>query len=435
LVLPSSTPVGTGTITVTNSGQPSAAFPIQVVQSAFGIDTLYGTGTGAAVAMDGSYNVLTASNSAAPGQAIILWGSGIGGDTADDDTVYPQKQDNLTNILGIKVYIGGIQATIAYAGRSQYPGLDQVNVTVPANVTPGCSVSVAAVAGNIVSNSVTIPVAANGGACSDAIFGISGTQAGTLSGKSTVNFGFLAVTQGTNSASAQGLATTTTTNTAAAVFESVSGVQFAGNYTGTGASIGSCVVSAPIVGVVSTIPTYTGLDAGNLTLSGPAGSVALPAIPSVLGLYGATLSASAIPASGGAFTFTGSGGKNVGAFTANVNFPAQFVWTNMNSIISVNRSQGVGVNWTGGAAGTYVEISGASTATINGQTTTVSFTCNAPVSALTFTVPPAVLLALPAGIGSLSVGNSTNPQTFTASGLDLGYVYAGTSISIAPTYN
>jgi hypothetical protein len=82
-----------------------------------------------------------------------------------------------------------------------------------------------------------------------------------------------------------------------------------------------------------------------------------------------------------------------------------------------------------------VEISGASTATINGQTTTVSFTCNAPVSALTFTVPPAVLLALPAGIGSLSVGNSTNPQTFTASGLDLGYVYAGTSISIAPTYN
>jgi hypothetical protein len=46
-----------------------------------------------------------------------------------------------------------------------------------------------------------------------------------------------------------------------------------------------------------------------------------------------------------------------------------------------------------------------------------------------------VLLALPAGSGSLSVENSTNPQTFTASGLDLGYVTAAVLVGIGATYN
>jgi hypothetical protein len=45
-VLPSTTPLGTGSIIVTNNGQPSDAAPTQVVQSAFGIDTTSGTGPG-----------------------------------------------------------------------------------------------------------------------------------------------------------------------------------------------------------------------------------------------------------------------------------------------------------------------------------------------------------------------------------------------------
>jgi hypothetical protein len=46
-----------------------------------------------------------------------------------------------------------------------------------------------------------------------------------------------------------------------------------------------------------------------------------------------------------------------------------------------------------------------------------------------------VLLALPSGTGSLSVENSTNPQTFTATGLDLGYVTAAVVVGINATYN
>jgi hypothetical protein len=92
----------------------------------------------------------------------------------------------------------------------------------------------------------------------------------------------------------------------------------------------------------------------------------------------------------------------------------------------------VNVTWTGGAPGTYVGISGVSSSTVNGRNISVSFSCQAPVSAGQFTVPPPVLLALPAGNnGSLDVGNYSNIKTFTATGLDLGYLmgYASTDKS------
>jgi hypothetical protein len=56
-VLPSTTPVGTGTVTLTNNGQTTQA-PIQVVASAVGLDTLYGAGSGAGVLTDANFNLL-----------------------------------------------------------------------------------------------------------------------------------------------------------------------------------------------------------------------------------------------------------------------------------------------------------------------------------------------------------------------------------------
>jgi len=44
------------------------------------------------------------------------------------DRTFPLKQDNLNNAT---VYIGGVQADVTYAGRSQYPGVDQIDVVVP----------------------------------------------------------------------------------------------------------------------------------------------------------------------------------------------------------------------------------------------------------------------------------------------------------------
>ena len=434
VVLPSSTPVGTGTITVTNSGQPSLTAPIQVVTSALGLDTLYGSGTGEGVVTDANGVVLTATNSASPGQTVILWGSGVGADTANTDRVYPEQQDNLTGIP-LQVYIGGISATILYRGRSQYPGVDQVNVTIPTNVATGCDVSVVAVSGNVVSNSITLPINAGGGACTDPNLGIGGTTASTLSGKTTVNYGFVGVIESTEPGIGSSSAPTTT-STAGGIFQSVSGVQFASTANSGYASIGSCIVTAATTSSsTGTIPTITGLDAGTVTVTGPAGTETLNTISGYLGIYEATLPSGFIPPAGGSYTFNGTGGQTVGAFNTSVNFTNPLTWTNSASLGTVTRSQGATVTWSAGASGTYVEISGDSTATIAGQTVSVSFVCNAPVSAGQFTVPPSVLLALPSGTGSLSVENSTNPQTFTATGLDLGYVTAAVVVGINATYN
>lgn len=53
-ILPSNTPVGTGTITVTYNGQTSSTLPITVVPAAFGLLTLSGSGSGAAAVFNAS---------------------------------------------------------------------------------------------------------------------------------------------------------------------------------------------------------------------------------------------------------------------------------------------------------------------------------------------------------------------------------------------
>jgi uncharacterized protein (TIGR03437 family) len=440
LVLPSNTPTGNGTLTVINGTLNSTAVTIQVVPSAFGFDTLFGTGTGAAVATLGA-TVLSTTSSAAPGQTITLWGSGLGADTANSDRVYPAQTDNLTNVP-IQVYIGGVSAQVSYRGRSQYPGLDQINVAIPPTVSTGCNVSVVAVTGpangvaTMSSNFVTIPIAAGGGTCSDSTFGVSGSTIQTLSGKSTLDFGYLGLLQstapGTGASSAP-----VTTQMAEGVFESVSGANFAATTSSGYASLGSCVVNAATTTPSGTIPSIVGLDAGTITVTGPNGSQTLTTIPGVLGIYAASsLPSGFIPAAGGQFTFKGNGGQGVGNFSTSVNFVNPLTWTNSGSAATITRSQGATVNWSGGASGTYVEISGSSAATIGGQYLSVGFVCNAPAGAGTFTVPAYVLQALPVGTGTFTVENSTNPQAFTASfGLDFGFIFAATETQINAAYN
>jgi len=83
-VLPANTPTGTGTLTVDYRGTQVQA-PIQVVPAAPGINFYY-TNTG--VATDNSTGaLLTFTNSASPGETVVLWTIGLGADPADSDTV------------------------------------------------------------------------------------------------------------------------------------------------------------------------------------------------------------------------------------------------------------------------------------------------------------------------------------------------------------
>jgi len=412
-VLPSTTPLGTGTITLTYNGHSSQA-PIQVVASAVGLDTLYGAGAGAGVVTDSNFNLLGLTNSATPGKAVTLWGSGVGADTSNSDTTYPQKQNNLTNIP-MQVYIGGISANILYRGRSQYPGLDLIDVVIPANVSPGCYVSVVVQTGTVVSNTVTVPVNGTGGPCSDPALGLSGTQLQTLAAKGSTPVKSLAITvsQYTNASGKvtdQALVLAVSTNTA----EFGSGSYYA--------SQGSCSVFPPGTG----FPFQAPLDAGTVQLAAPGGPVNLG---STGGSYLGQLPSGSLTGSPGTYTFTGSGGKDVGTFKIAMSIQSLFSLTNTNAA-TITRSQGATVTWSGGFTGGDVMVNGVG-ASPNGS---VNFYCHAPSSAGQLTIPAATLLALPPGTGKLVIVNATAPQTVTASGLDLGLATGVVSIEVPTTF-
>jgi uncharacterized protein (TIGR03437 family) len=447
-VLPSATPVGTGTITVTTSAGTSADFPIQVVASAFGLLTT-NNGAGPVQGYDASinasnqYTLFGFSEAANPGDILELWGTGLGPVTGDATgvSVTPMAQ----------VFIGGIAAGVQYAGRSGFTGLDQINVVVPAGVS-GCYVSVVVQTGNYVSNFATLPVAAKGSrTCSDTSNLLSTSLLNELAQKGTLNIGSVGLNKSTTPGTMVGGITVGggTTDSGSATFLKLTSAQLTQgvSVSGASASIGSCVVSFFYSNHI-TVPSFTTLNAGpDVNITGPDGAIAMPLQTEPGFSFYTTPSSdkSFIPASGGSFTFdNGSGGPDVGAFTASLTMAAPVTWTNMNSISTVTRANGVTVNWTGGDPSTYVNISGLSLGSLSGSSTVfvaADFTCQAPTSAGTFTVPPVVLLELPpsftiAGIStsSLSVSNVTGPATFTATGLDVGWVEASVENTIMVTY-
>jgi uncharacterized protein (TIGR03437 family) len=411
-VLPAATPVGTGTLVVTYNGSASTPAPIQVLASAVGIN-FYNTNS--AVATDSGYNLLTNTNSAAPGQSIVLWATGLGADPGDSDTVYSTAPHAVNTPL--QIYFGGVLGTIAYQGSAGYPGVNQINVTIPASAPTGCAVTVAAVTGPIVSNTAALPIASGGGTCLD--------QTTTSTLPSIVRYGLIGATHQTLPASpTNGLGGTTNTVPGTFVSEPLSA--FALPTGSSSYSVGQCGVY-PILPETPIPTTY--LDAGAISITGPTGTTA-PVPELNTGFYTGTLGSGGFPSTGGTFTFKGAGGQSVGPFTVAVTLSNPiFSWNNQTSGETITRSEGLQVVWTGGNAGDMVGISGSSSAGGVGA----GFSCYAPVSAGQFTVPPYILLALPFGTGTTSV-STAHDVSFPATGLDYAVAVAGVTVMVNATY-
>ena len=213
-----------------------------------------------------------------------------------------------------------------------------------------------------------------------------------------------------------------------------------------------------------------GLEAGTITVQGPNGTQTLdreavgvydksflqPTIPGLPGgIPGFPQSASFLTP--GNYTFAGTGGSGVGAFTTSRSYSGGVTWTNKAAISTVNHSQGVTVNWTGGNANEeYAYIFGMSIAGLDlsalseegkqqeaeDEAYGAAFICQADVSRGSFTVGPEVLSALPPsqtistplgdiGLSQLQVGSTSKPRTFNAPMLDLGlFLYQRVSAKV-----
>lgn len=452
-IIPSNTPTGSGQLTVTYNGQTSASFPVTIVASQFGIFTINQGGSGPAVVQNVNSEtdrpVNSILESARPGQAMILWGTGLGPIQGSDRGTPPTGDLNQP----IEVLVGGRRANVLYKGRSGCcAGIDQIVFEVPGGLS-GCYVPLVVKNGNTVSNYTSLSIAANRGSCSDP-FGYTAGELNTLTSTGKLNVGSVALVKLSLKVSAAGLTLDTTTETAAGAFYGYDASQLIASRGagGTAVSVGAC-----------TLFTYKGqnanpedpirpriLDAGaSINLSGPNGAKSLPKIQG--GLYSATLatvtglpggipglpgggSIPGLPGGGSASSYltagaytadNGSGGVDVGNFRSQLTIPGNFNWTNESSITQVNRGSDLSITWTGSDANGYVFVSGSSFDEPSGAG--ASFYCLERGSASQLTVPSAILLGMPASTviqgtptGQLAVGVTNEPSRFTARGLDVG---------------
>jgi uncharacterized protein (TIGR03437 family) len=454
-ILPSNTPIGSGTLTVTYNNNSSSSVAIQVIDSSFGIYTLNQQGSGPGIITDANYQVYSLSHTAKAGDVSIIWGTGVG--PVQGNEAGGPLPGNLPSVP-VEVYVGTQKAAITYAGRSGCcSGLDQIGFVVPQGVT-GCHVPVTVKIKNTVSNFVTMSVG-NGGACSDPT-GPTPTDITNFLANGG-SFGSVGLSRTTTSSPAlpppfgTGQPTTTTSDNGSASFFKYTPQQLnlAQNPFST-FTIGTCPVftySGQSVAVTDPIKPV-GLDAGNqITVNGPNGTKQLmPLAVLGKGYYSATLGGGTPPNAtplyldAGSYPITGPGGADVGPFSLNLTVPPSLTWSNMSSVDTIVRANGQLVTWTGGDPSGNVTITGYSiklgTDPSGKDSVGAFFSCTAPDSAGQFTIPVPVLLSLPTssvitpipGVsipeGSLSIASATQPVKFTASGLN--YSIASTSVSV-----
>jgi uncharacterized protein (TIGR03437 family) len=383
-ILPSATPVGAGTLTLSYQGEPGA-IAIQVVAANLGTFALNEDGTGPGIFTDLSYNPITYVHTAHPGDTVVLWGSGLGAITGNEtEPPTPVQLD----IGQIQILVGNQPATVLWGGRSSYAGLDQINFVVPAGVS-GCKTSVAVIVKGVTGNVTSIAVAPAGQTtCGDTVGALTAANLqkaianGSISG---ANVQLSRVVGGNDQLSAQFV-----NYPLDSLIRS-----FAGS---TGPSIGSCLAYETYAATLKvTDPTPPALlDAGpQLTITGPAGTKTIDATSP--GSYQATLATgSPVYISPGNYTVSnGVGGSNVGAFTWSLTLPPSIIPTNIPA--SINRAQDLNLTWTGGTGFSVVTIFGYSAVPVTSTLLSyVEFICNADPSAGQFTIPSAILNLLPA---------------------------------------
>jgi uncharacterized protein (TIGR03437 family) len=165
-------------LVVSTGGGGSAPFNVDLYYNGPGIFTLDGTGCGSAAILnvrpDGSVSLNSPTNSAAPGDYLEIFGTGLGPTASSTpDGVPSLGPDTVTTPAG--AIVGAISTPLVmysgaqYAGRAPgLVGVDQVNVQVPQGVEEACSVPLQTLEDLLVpSQIVPVSIHTGAGACVD----------------------------------------------------------------------------------------------------------------------------------------------------------------------------------------------------------------------------------------------------------------------------
>ena len=452
-IMPSNAPLGRVSVQVTYNapslpcfgpgsapcyGPTSNPVPVTVVPSNFGIFALNGGGFGPGILQNfisqASQPINSNTQTARPGQVITMWGTGLG-PLASADNVAPPAG---SLPVQVDVFVGGKSAVVAYSGRTPCcSGVDQIVFTLPQDAPLGCFVPVQVrVAGQAVSNAVTMAISSHGSACSDPA---NPLEQNLLSGG---NYGAvlahrIAGTLGQFSGSPANFVF----DVLGAALWNESGAPGAYNPYYSLPPRGSCTIftaagdllgDTPLSGLQ---PTGHVLDAGSpLKLSGTGAPPPLPLLAGAFfGLVGSN--APALPVTSTVFdpgtqlTVSTPGGGDVGPLQATLLATTPVSWTNRAQLAQVDRGHALTFAWSGGdAQHESVLLGGVSSDTPTHSS--AAFLCLISPADGSFAVPSYVLANLPATrttetlpkswlfLGSIPL-NGAAP--FSAPGIDAGF--------------
>jgi uncharacterized protein (TIGR03437 family) len=473
-LLPSDTPVGSGSMVVAYQGSTSASFIITVVPNNVGVFTVSQDGEGLAIATFPDYSLVSAlpgtgsladtctagegcpdtyGGAAHPGDVITLWATGLGPVSGNEAA---GAGLGVAINVPLTLWIGGVSVTVSYQGRSGCCiGEDQIQFTVPSNVPTGCAVPVILQIGALVSNSSMLPIASSGRSCTPVSPAITPSVIQALTtATGPIVFSDIELGREINTVNSGGVFYQDY-GTASFGQANVTYLNQTSQYTLISSlddpPLGTCLAS-PVGSIAN--PTGTdgnpllltpiaGADPGTVTVSGPNGELPMADHGGTPNTYNAVFSALGTYFSGGAYTVAGSGGTGgnvIGPFKVNFTLvgPAP-TWqgTDQNRLLSagVTRANGFTVNWTSGSANYNVVISGSSYTDDTGSTG-AAFSCLVPSTLNTFTVPPSIMLALPSGpFSEIDFKPVLPSQSFAANGLNLGLLGFAYQTTIFPQLN
>jgi uncharacterized protein (TIGR03437 family) len=347
--VPSDVPQGTATgyssvaVAVTTAAGSSDAEMVDTYYSGPGIFTLDGSGCGQGAVLnvkaDGSVSVNGPGNSASPGDYLEIFGTGGGSPRRPipDGAPAPMDTSEFSQFSG-GVLLDGIPLD-GYRGKAPgMVGVDQINVQVPANVREGCAVPVwEGGPSDFATPPVLISIHSGGGQCVDPPLATLGRI--SLSRVSVLNAN-----------------PPTQTDTFTASFEGSPGAtlpqppaQLQEGYTSLAQTTGQSPACP--------LPGYVSLDAGTISLAGPAASPTTVAASLVDGkiVYQETLPAGMLQ--GGTLTVSADGGTNVGPFQTSmaVGAPIQ-ITSEFPAGTYVDLSQPFVVTWQGGDPNSVVTV-------------------------------------------------------------------------------
>lgn len=456
-ILPSTVAPGSYNVTATNGSTVSVPFKATVVPRHFGVITSDASGGGQAVIQNfisatqldiNGFTTGTVGGStispAKPGQVLTLYGTGLGPITTADNAA-PGAIDFRSQVP-VQVIVGGEAVAPVYAGRApSLPGTDQINFTLPADVAQGCTVSLQVSVNGALSNPTTLAIAPPGGAaCVSPSY--STDVLAKLDQGGTIVVGNFALLNFATTITTSGVSATAQAELANGSFTQIAGPQLANAATFFNAT-GGCQVFHRVGDQTSVIfgGSNVNLDAGDpITLNGPnVGNKSLARAADNSYSVALDVVFPGLPGGGtpvivpGTYTIKGTGGKDVGPFTASTTISSPLKLS-ADLPTSVPRGQPLTLAWTGGASTDLVNIIGVSGSAITDNTAnaiydTGVFVCTTTAGKGSYSVPASVLSQLPGSIndssalGILAVLSSAAPSS--TNGLFTAPLTAGGSIA------